>query len=111
MKQMQSIEMYFNDTIAKFDLFIQAATLLIHAVPSLTPKDIHRRCETLSSLRKELTENYDQLTILMEFMGPGILDTSSVGEFQRILDKSILACDTLYAEIVAYKRNLTSCPE
>jgi hypothetical protein len=108
---MQSVEMYFNDMIAKHNLFKQAATLLIQEVPSLAPHDIHHRCEGLSILRKELTENNDQLAILMEFMGPGLLNTSYIGEFQRALDKSLLTCNSLYAEILVYKNKMTSHPQ
>jgi hypothetical protein len=105
---MQSVEMYFNDMIAKHNLFKQAATLLIQEVPSLAPQDIHHRCEDLSILRKELTENNDQLAILMEFMGPGLLSTSYLGEFQRALDKSLLTCNSLYAELLDYRNKITS---
>jgi hypothetical protein len=45
----------------------------------------------------------------MEFMGPGILDAPFIGEFQRVLDSSIHACDTLYDEIINYKNELLSC--
>jgi hypothetical protein len=106
---MQTIEMYFNDTIANYSLFKQTATSLMQAIPSLTPDDIFNRCADLSNLHKEVAKNKEQLFIIMEFMGPGILDTAFIGEFQRVLDTSILACDTLYAEILNYKVNLLSC--
>jgi hypothetical protein len=108
---MQSIEMYFNDTIAKYSIFKQAATSLVQEIPAMTPDDIFRRCENLSALRKEATKDKDQLFIIMEFMGPGILDAAFIGEFQRVLDTSILVCDTLYAEILLYKERLTSRPQ
>jgi hypothetical protein len=108
---MQTVEMYFNDTIAKYSLFKQAATSLVQEIPSLPPIDIFHRCEDISALHKEATQNKDQLFIIMEFMGPGILDTSFIGEFQRVLDKSILVCDTLYVEILNYKDTLISCTE
>lgn len=108
---MQSIEMYFIDAIEKFSLFKRAAILLIQEIHALTPDIVHQRCQILSAMQKQLTENKEQLFIIMEFMGPGVLDNSSIGEFQRVLDKSILACDTLYAEILAYKHNLSSRPE
>lgn len=109
--KMQNVEMYFNDMIAKHNLFKQAATLLIKEAASLSPNDIHHRCEALSAMRKELTEDNDQLSIRMEFLGPGILDTFYIGDFQRALDKSILTCNSLYVEILVYKNNLTSHPQ
>ena len=108
---MHSVETYFNDTIAKYSLFKQAATLLIQEISSLTPLDVRDRCERLSVMRQELVENSDQLFMLMEFMGRGILDTSYIGEFQRALDASILICDSLYAEITSYKTAFLSRSE
>lgn len=103
--------MYFIDTIEKYNLFKQAANSLIQEIHSLTPDDVHQSCKRLSTMQKELTENKEQFFIIMEFMGPGLLDTSSIGQFQRALDKSILACDTLYEEILTYRHNLASRPE
>lgn len=108
---MKTVEMHFNDTIAEYSLFKNAATSLIQDIPSLTPNEINQRCAELSSIIRAITDNKNHLFDLMEFMGPGILDTSYIGEFQRALDKSILTCDTLYAEILAYKETLTSLPE
>ncbi len=108
---MHSVEMYFNDTIAKYNLFKQAATSLVNGVHSLTPEDVYQRCEMLSTMLKELTENKEQFFAVLEFFGPGVLDTSAIGEFQRALDKSILASNALYAEILNYKRNISCRPE
>lgn len=108
---MQTVEMCFNDTIAKYSLFKQAATLLIEEIPSLTPEAIHLRCADLRTLQQELTDNKDYLFDLMEFMGPGILDTAYIGEFQRALNTSILSCDALYAEILSCQDNLLFSPE
>jgi len=47
----------------------------------------------------------------MEFMGSTILDTSYVGEFQRALDKSIVTCDSLHAELTLYRNTLAACSE
>jgi len=103
---MKSVEMYFNDTIAKYSLFKQAATLLIKEIPALSPLDISNRCGNLTTMHKELNEGRDQLFILMEFVGSTILDTSYVGEFQRALDKSIVACDLLHDELTFYQNSL-----
>lgn len=108
---MQSVEMYFNDTIAKHSLFKQAASLLIQEVPALTPIELQHRCADLTSMRRDISENSDQLFILMEFMGRGILDTTYIGEFQRALDASIHTCDSLYAKILVYKNSIIPCPE
>ncbi len=103
---MQSVEMYFNETIEKYDIFRQAATSFFKEVHSLTPEDIYQRCDKLSGLLKDTTENKEQFFTIMEFFGPGVLDTSAIGEFQRTLDKAIHACEALHSELIAYKRNL-----
>jgi hypothetical protein len=105
---MKTVEMLFNETIAEYSLFRHAAVLLIQEIPSLPPKEINQRCAELTSMIRAITDNKSHLFDLMEFIGPGILDTSCVGEFQRILDKSIHACDTLYADLLVYKDTLTS---
>ena len=107
---MQSVEMYFNKAIQKHSLFKQAATLLILEIPGLTPNDIHNRCTDLTIMQRELTDNKDHLFDLMEFWGPGILDTAFIGEFQRALEKSILTCDSLYSEVLHYKDTLIPHP-
>lgn len=103
---MQSVEMYFNQIIEKYNIFRHAMTTLTQGVHSLTPDDICHRCEMLAIMLKELTENKEQFFAILEFSGPGVLDTSHVGEFQRALDQSILAGNALHLEILNYKRNL-----
>jgi hypothetical protein len=105
---MQTIEMYFNDTIAKYSLFKQAAASLVQEIPSLTPIDIDNRCQELTTLYNRLLPDKNHLFSLMEFMGPSILDTSYISEFQRALDKSIDTCNVLYEELRIYKDNLIS---
>jgi hypothetical protein len=105
---MQSVEMYFNDTIEKYSLFAKAAASLIREVQALPPAKIYQRCEELTIMQGELLINKDQLFIIMEFLGPRFLDSSSICEFQRALDKSILTCDALYDEILSYKEKIIS---
>lgn len=102
---METIEMCFNNTIEKHSIFKQAATSLIQEIPTLSPSEIKHRCQELEILYNDLTSNKEYLFTLMEFMGPGILDTSYIGEFQRALDKSIATCEKLYQEINNYKNN------
>jgi hypothetical protein len=101
-----NVEIYFNETIARYNLFKQAAVVLIKDVPSLSPEEIYYRCEKLTAMHQELLEKKEQLFIIVEFFGPGILDTAYIGEFQRTLDKSISACDSLYQEILTYRKKL-----
>jgi len=105
---MQTIEMCFNNTIEKHSIFKQAVTSLIQEIPQLSLSEINNRCQELEILYQDLTSNKEYLFALMEFMGPGILDTSYIGEFQRALDKSIATCDNLHQEILKYRNTYLS---
>ena len=105
---MLSVEIYFNDTIAKYNLFKQAAVKLLQEVRLLSPEEIHDRCKHLTEMHRELMENKEQLFTIIEFVGPGILDTGYIGDFQRALDKSVAACDALYQEIVVYRNTMSA---
>ncbi len=96
---MQSVEMYFNKTINKFRRLKQDTFLLIDDIPLLSPIEIDNRCNALTTLQQEITDDNDQLCLLMEDIGPDILETSYIGEYQRAMDKSIHACDSLRLEM------------
>jgi len=102
----QTIEMFFNDTIAKYSDFTEAASLLTQEIPSLTPIEIQNRCTTLMTLQRAMTATSNQLCLIMESMGPEILDTSYAGALQRAIDKSVFACAPLNAEILVYRDKL-----
>lgn len=105
---MLNVELYFNETIAKYNLFRQAAVTLLQDVRLLSPEGIYHRCELLTTMHRELMENKEQLFTMMEFFGPGILDTAYIGDFQRTLDKSVATCEALYQEILVYRGNLST---
>ena len=103
---MLTIEMFFNDTVTKYSDFTKAASLLTQEIPALTPVEIQNRCATLMTLQRELAETNEQLCLIMESMGPDILDTSHTGILQRAIEKSVRVCTPLYAEILIYKDRL-----
>jgi len=100
---MQTVAIYFNDTIEKYRQLQQATNLLIAAIPRLSPGAIGSRCEHLNTLQRAIAADNHQLCLLMEEIGPVILDTAEVGEYQRAMDRSILACDSLRQEIYLYR--------
>lgn len=108
---MQSLEMYFNDTIEKYRQLKQNAFTLVADIPLLSPPEIGSRCRALTTLQREIANDNDQLCLLIKDIGPEILDASYLGEYQRAMDKSILACDTLQAEMLLYRNKMkTACP-
>lgn len=100
---MQTVAMYFIDTIEKYRQLQQAADLLITALPGLSPAELGNRCDQLTTLQRAITVDNDRLCLLMEEIGPEILDTAEVGQYQRAMDSSILACDSLRQEIFLYR--------
>lgn len=106
---MQPVECHFIDTIAQLGAFTVAATAIVNEISAITPGDLQLRCQELSGLQKKFNKDNEQFFAIMEFVGPGVLDISYVGEFQRALDKSILACDILYAVVLEYRQNITAC--
>lgn len=103
---MQNVEQFFNDTVANYNIFKKAAVNLLEEVPTLSPEEIRRRCEKLGNIYKELHDKKEQLFAVIDFFGPGLLDTTYISEFQQALDQSIVSCDALYEEILAYRDNL-----
>lgn len=103
---MEGIETYFNDTIAAYNRFEQEALLLLEDIPNLQARQIEDRCEDLVGMHREIMENSDQLCVVMDYVGPAILNTPYIGEFQRSLDRSAAVCQTLFTEITDYKARL-----
>ena len=100
---MQSVEMYFNDTITRYSLFQQAVNNLVQESASLNFYALDQGCQRLAVMHHDLQKNKEQMFTIMEFFGPGILDTSYIGELQRALNGSIAACDALYEEFLTLK--------
>lgn len=100
---MQTVALSFTDAIEKYTQLQQATDLLIVAIPGLSPGEIGSRCEHLTTLQRAITAENDRLCLLMEAIGPEILDTAEVGEYQRAMDRSILACDSLRQEILLHR--------
>ncbi|MDK9707978.1 MAG: hypothetical protein OEL83_13090 [Desulforhopalus sp.] len=105
---MHSVEWYFNDTIEQLSMLTLTATNLVKEIPTLTPSDVRLRCQQLSTMQEKLSEDKEQFFAIMDFVGRGVLDTFYIGEFQRALDKSVLACDSLHAVILQYKSKINS---
>ncbi|MBV5329161.1 MAG: hypothetical protein JZU65_16300 [Chlorobium sp.] len=103
---MRSVEQYFNDTIEKYSQLKQATLTLVEAIHGLSPIEIENRCNALTTLQRELAVDNDQLNLLMEDIGPEILNNSYLGEYQRAMDKSILAYDTLQAAMHIYRNRI-----
>jgi hypothetical protein len=103
---MESVEWYFNDSIEKLDVFTLAAAALVKEIPLLPPGDVQQRCAALINIQQKLSQDKELFFAIIEFVGPGVLDTSCIGEFQRALDKSILTCDILQSVVLKYRQNI-----
>jgi hypothetical protein len=107
---MQTVEMYFNEKIEKYRQLKQDTFILIEDIPLLSPIELGNRCDALSTQQREIIQDHEHLCLIMEDIGPEILNTAYIGEYQRALDKSILACDILHAEIHSYKNRMHALP-
>ena len=103
---MQTVEQCCQELIARYNLFKQEATRLSENIPALTPPEILHRCEQLAQMHSAMYQTRERFLQLLEFIGPSTLDAAYLGEFQRTLDKSILACDGLFQEILDYRQRL-----
>lgn len=107
---MESVEWYFADSIKKLDVFTLATTTLVEEIPLLNPDVVQQRCQALIGIQQKLSEDKELFFAIIEFLGPGVLTTSYIGEFQRALDKSILSCDILHTVVLQYRQNIiTTC--
>ncbi len=107
---MQTVEMYFNEKIEEYRRFKQDTFTLIEDIRLLSPIELGNRCDALATQKQEIIHDHAHLCLIMEDIGPEILNTSYIGEYQRALDKSILACDMLQAEIHSYKNRMQALP-
>jgi hypothetical protein len=106
--QMKAVESHFISTIGQLAAFTLAATTIVQEIAAIAPKDLQFRCEELSGMQKKFNRDNELFFEILEFVGPSVLDIDHIGEFQRALDKSIAACDILYAVVLEYRINLAS---
>ena len=105
-EQMQTVEMYFNEKIEQYRQLKNDTFILIEDIPLLSPVELGNRCDALSTQQQKIVHDHEHLCLVMEDIGPEILNTSYIGEYQRALDKSILAYDILQTEIYSYRNKL-----
>ena len=107
---MQTVEMYFTEKIEEYRQLKQDTCSLIEDIPLLSPLELGNRCDALAMQQREIIHDHEHICLIMEEIGPEILNTSYIGEYQRALDKSILACDMLQVEIHSYKNRMYALP-
>ena len=103
---MQTVEIYAHETIGKYNHFSVTAARLTETLRILSPPEILTRCADLTRLQQELTDTNEHFCHIMECIGATVLDTSYIGELQRAIDTSVLACDALRTELLVHRNAL-----
>jgi hypothetical protein len=103
---MKTAEDLFRESIGQYKILIEDASYLSEIIPNLSPDEILHRCNNLQKQQNKqiVTDNF--IVEIMVDSGPQILETPSIGEYQRILDEAMIACDEVTVKAKAIKLTL-----
>ncbi len=112
---MKSAEELFRNSIKQYQQLIDKATELNEQMANMPPEEILQNCEQLHELQRKQIVVDKFIIEIMQDTGPTILDMPYVGEYQRMLDKTMKSCDKvaskaktirtlLYSEIQKLKK-------
>jgi hypothetical protein len=104
---MKTVEEYFQSSIAQYQLLEQETSKLADELASLAPEEILARCIHIQEMQKQIAEDDHRLIELIKFVGPDVLDTPSIGEYQRALERAIKASDRVSARAHTQKSILS----
>jgi len=85
---MKTPDELFQGSIDHYQELIRGAEDLYDNMASLSPDMILERCNQLRQLLKEQKETDKFILDIMLDIGPSILDTPYIGEYQRVLDNA-----------------------
>lgn len=90
---MKTTEDLFRESIDQYKILIADAYDLSKIITDLSPDEILNRCENLQKQQNEQLIIDKFIIEIMVDSGAQILETPYIGEYQRILDKAMQACD------------------
>ncbi len=99
---------FFHEAIVQYQRLEQETINLANEIAALSPEEILNRCTSLQEMQEDIAEKDAALVELMKFIGPDILNTPFLGEYQRALDKAIKASDRVSQKAHAQKAILAS---
>lgn len=103
---MKTTEDLFRESIDQYKTLISDASDLSKTIANLSPNEILRRCENLQKLQNKQAEIDKFIIEIMLDSGPHILETPYIGEYQRMLDKAMQACDEVSLKAQAIRATL-----
>jgi hypothetical protein len=103
---MKTTEELFRGSINKYKILITEASELSKSIATLSPDEIMERCGNLQKQQNQQVEIDKFIVEIMVDCGPRILETPYIGEYQRILDKAMQACDEVALKAKAIRKTL-----
>jgi hypothetical protein len=103
---MKTTEAIFRESIDQYKILINNASALSKIIADLAPAEILRCCKTLQKQQRKQGEVDKFIIEIMLDSGPRILETPYIGEYQRVLDKAMQACDEVALKAKAIRTTL-----
>ncbi len=103
---MKTAEDLFRESIEHYQEIIQHASNISNEIPSSSPVEILQRCEHLQKLQTKQVAIDTFIIDVMVAAGPDILNTPSIGEYQRILNSAMQCCDAISEKATSLRTRL-----
>ncbi len=103
---MKTAENIFRESIDQYKALITDASDFNKIIENLSPEEILQRCEILQKQQNEQAKIDKFIIEIMLDFGPRILETPYIGEYQKILDKAMQACDEVAWKAQAIRTRL-----
>ena len=103
---MKTTEDLFRESIDQYKILIADASNLSKVITNLSPDEILHRCKNIQQQQNKQIVIDNFIVEIMLDSGPEILESPYIGEYQRILDEAMLACDEVALKAKAIKLTL-----
>ena len=105
---MKTIDDLFRESIDQYKSLIHDANNLNVSITTLSPDELLRRCENLQQQQDKQAKVDNFINEIMIDSGPQILETPSIGRYQRVLDLAMQTCDELALKVKEIRKNCIS---
>ncbi len=105
---MNTVSDLFQESIDRYAHIIEKTDTLTTIMSDLSAEEILKQCDELQKLQQQQAVIDNFIIDVMNDTGPEILNTKNIGEYQRILDKAMLACNTIASKTEAIRSLLNS---
>lgn len=105
---MNTTENLFQESIQQYQELIQLTLDLNNNWAALSPEKILECCEQIQQLQGRLAKLDKFIVDVMISSGPQILETPSIGEYQKTLDKAMQSYDHIAYKAQTLRASLTT---